>query len=305
METVKAQKIILPDGRTLGFAEYGQPKGRPVFFFHGTPGSHLDWELVGDEATACRLGIRLIAVDRPGMGESDFLPGRRFLDWPDDVTSLADALGLECFSVLGYSSGGAYALACALKIPERLQRVTVVSGDGPYYMPGLTEGLGAFELRGLHLSHSAPWLYQLVLRSFGWSARFFSSIFMAGFRASLLQADLLVSQLPDFSRRLRATMLEALHQGPRGPQWDTAVMMGAWDFHPQDITFPVSLWYGKADKSTSPAMGIYFSHTIPYNMAYFFSGEGHISLIHNYLDRILLSLVGPNSDDEMVVNMGA
>jgi len=81
--------LALPDGRSLAYAEFGDPDGRPVLFFHATP------------------GVRLIAPDRPGVGRSTPQPHRRLLDWPDDVRHLADALGLERFAVVGFSNGGA------------------------------------------------------------------------------------------------------------------------------------------------------------------------------------------------------
>ena len=69
---------------------------------------------------AARLGVRLILPDRPGIGLSDFKPGRAILDWPADVLALADALNLPRFALMGLSGGGPYAAACAYKIPQRL-----------------------------------------------------------------------------------------------------------------------------------------------------------------------------------------
>ncbi len=78
-----SQTIKLKDGRTLGYAEYGAPKGKPIFEFHGNPSSRLG-SILFDEA-AGKLGIRVIGIDRPGMGLSDYKPGRKLLDRPDDV----------------------------------------------------------------------------------------------------------------------------------------------------------------------------------------------------------------------------
>ena len=99
---------VLPDGRILSHATYGDPAGLPVLFFHGTPGSHVGAELLHDAALAA--GVRLIAPDRPGMGESTYQPGRVLLDWPNDVVALADAMGIDRLRIIGYSGGGPYAL---------------------------------------------------------------------------------------------------------------------------------------------------------------------------------------------------
>jgi len=102
--------VSCADGRALVFREYGAPDGAPVLYFHGWPGSRLDF--AANDAIAASAGVRVIAVDRPGMRGSDFQRSRRVLDWPADVASLADALGLDRFAVLGFSFGGPYARAC-------------------------------------------------------------------------------------------------------------------------------------------------------------------------------------------------
>src|SRR6476469_7158295 len=109
--------IRLPDGRALAYAEWGDLLGRPVFLFHGMPGSRLFFP---DPQTAAEGGVRAITVDRPGMGGSDPQPGHVVADWPADVVELAGVLGLERFGVAGWSAGTPYAFACAALIPERL-----------------------------------------------------------------------------------------------------------------------------------------------------------------------------------------
>ncbi len=189
--------------------------GFPIFFFHGTPGSHVDWELFYVEDASCRLGVRLIAVDRPGMGLSDFQAGRKFLDWPVDVAALADHLALERFSVLGYSSGGAYALACALKIPDRLAKVGVLNGDGPYDQPGLVEGLEQVFVRLMGLSSTAPGLFRRVLRLVGWAAVHAPGLYQAGFRLTLPKVDRALFAWSSVRQALGDTVLEALHGRPQ------------------------------------------------------------------------------------------
>jgi pimeloyl-ACP methyl ester carboxylesterase len=111
--------IRLRDGRRLGYAEWGDPDGRPLFYFHGWPGARVEGRL-GDEAARAQ-GVRMIALDRPGMGLSDYQPRRTLVDWPDDVIQLAAAMGLDRFAVLGISGGGPYAAACAWKLSDRLR----------------------------------------------------------------------------------------------------------------------------------------------------------------------------------------
>jgi pimeloyl-ACP methyl ester carboxylesterase len=123
------QSFRLPDGRALTYAEYGALRGKPTFYFHGTPGSRLE-PLLLDNDKLVKADIRLIACDRPGMGGSDFQPGRGFSYWPADIVAIADHLGLGKFGVFGVSGGSGYVAACARFIPEWLTSAVIVSGAG-------------------------------------------------------------------------------------------------------------------------------------------------------------------------------
>jgi pimeloyl-ACP methyl ester carboxylesterase len=128
------QRVSLRDGRTLGFAEFGDPNGDPVLEFHGCPGSRLEaWNY---DEVGKKLGARVIGIDRPGFGISTYVKGYRIVDWPADVSEFADALGLERFAVAGISSGSPYALASARFIPERLKGCAIVSGRSPLTVEG-------------------------------------------------------------------------------------------------------------------------------------------------------------------------
>lgn len=65
--------VKLPDGRNLGYADYGDPLGKPIFYFHGWPSSRL--EGMTFHAAGLKLGARIISPDRPGLGLSDFKKG--------------------------------------------------------------------------------------------------------------------------------------------------------------------------------------------------------------------------------------
>lgn len=93
--------LLLSDGRRLGYAGYGDLKGKPIFEFHGNPSSRLG-SVLFDKA-AQKLGVHIIGIDRPGMGFSDYKPNRKLLDWPDDVIELANALDIDRFPIVGGS----------------------------------------------------------------------------------------------------------------------------------------------------------------------------------------------------------
>lgn len=130
----------LPSGCVLSYCEFGEPSGPLVFYFHGTPGSCIEAGLIEEEA--CQAGVRLIAIDRPGIGSSSYQAQRCILDWPRNVVELADCLGYSdsSFGILGLSGGAPYASACALRIPDRLTHVAIVSGHTPPNSPGVCAG---------------------------------------------------------------------------------------------------------------------------------------------------------------------
>ena len=131
--------IKLKDGRQLGYADYGDPKGKPIFFFHGLPGSRLDARSL--HHIALLNHYRLIGIDRPGMGLSCFDKQRSILSWANDVETFADDLHIKKFSIIGHSGGAPFAAACAYKIPDRLNGVAIVAGMAPFEIPEATNSL--------------------------------------------------------------------------------------------------------------------------------------------------------------------
>ena len=177
--------VTLSDGRKLGYNEYGPADGKPLFYFHGTPSSRIEWQIFGGEQLASRLHLRIISIDRPGMGLSDFQGGRRLLDWPTDIASLADALDLDQFSVLAFSGGSPYAAACALAIPERLTSVGIVSGAGPFTEKGVADGINPVSRQFFDLCRDKPVRGRMMLRMMGAMAHYAPNRLIAQTMAAL------------------------------------------------------------------------------------------------------------------------
>jgi pimeloyl-ACP methyl ester carboxylesterase len=110
--------LEMPDGRTVGYADFGPADGTPVLWCHGGPGSRI--EPLADAPAARAAGYRFIGVDRPGYGLSTPQPGRTIGGWVADGMTVLDALGIERTVVVGISTGGAYALALAAAVPGRV-----------------------------------------------------------------------------------------------------------------------------------------------------------------------------------------
>ena len=109
-----ARALTTQDGRHLAYLEVGDPHGPLVIHNHGGPSSRLEARLLADAAAKNRL--RLVCVDRPGMGQSSPQKARTYAGWADDLVTIADALGYQEFGVTGWSEGGPWALAAAAYI---------------------------------------------------------------------------------------------------------------------------------------------------------------------------------------------
>ena len=277
-----ALTVRLRDGRTLGYAEYGDPAGKPVFFFHGFPGSRLEAAMGHDAAV--KHGGRLISIDRPGYGLSDFKPGRTLLDWPEDVTELAAALGIDRFGVAGVSGGGPYVAACAYAIPQRLTGAYIISGVGPYDAPGATDGMSRYNrILLVWLGRHAPWLGGLVIRGEARAAR--KGKLIDQMANMMPEPDRAILRQPEIRAIFLADAREAFRQGARGGIHEWRVYSRPWGFRLEDITMPVHLWQGTADKNVPLSMGHYQASAIPNCKATFYEGEGHL-LIVTHIDEI-------------------
>lgn len=235
------------DGRTLAYTVVGDADGTPVLYFHGLPGSGEDLHRVLGQEALTGSGVRVIGVDRPGFGASDFKPQRRYDDWPADVVAVADALGLERFGVLGYSSGGPYAIACARAFPERLTFAGIVSGVGPAETPRFREGMGKTDALMVRLSKLAPPLARLAIRQARGMAQRSPEKFSRQFDKELSPPDLEVHRDPAFRQAVREIFLDATQGGPAGVVHEYRINGTRWGAPLEQVDFPIQLWQGDAD----------------------------------------------------------
>ena len=287
--TTEGKTVRLKDGRLLGYAVYGDPLGRPVFYFHGFPGSRLEAQLADPVAT--RLGVRLIAVDRPGFGLSDFKPRRTILEWPHDVVKMADALGINCFAAIGVSGGGPYAAACALRIPQRLTAVAIVCGLGPPDTPNGTDRMILANHLIFLLGRRLPWLAKISLRCAAYQVRRNPERMLGRIIGALPDADKAVLARPEVKTVIRDNIIEAFRGGSSGAACELLLYTRPWGILLKDIALRVDLWHGEDDRSVPAAMARYQASAIPNCRAIFYPREGHFSLAINHIEEILSGLL--------------
>jgi len=278
--------ITLSGGRRLGFAEFGVFDGPPIFYFHGWPGSRLEPLTAHDRGPGAVA--RVIAVDRPGYGLSDFQPGRKITDWPADVCALADALELRKFAVLGVSGGGPYAAACAAMAPERVTRLLLVCSLAPLDEPGSLAGMIGTNRWMLFFARRVPGLARAV----GWflieKMSFHKGKFLRPeFVKHLCAADQRTLADPEFRDALTRNACEGFRNGARGTSWDGCLYARPWGFRLQDIKVPTRVWHGEADVVVPPRMGRICVERIPASEGTFVPEEGHFSLGVKYAREIL------------------
>jgi pimeloyl-ACP methyl ester carboxylesterase len=284
-----ARTVRLRDGRTLAYAEWGDPEGSVVIECHGNPGSRV---LVWDEGVPARRGVRLITVDRPGFGFSSPKPGRTIADWADDLRELADALGLERFGVLGYSVGGAYACACAERLGDRVTSMALVGSIAPLDRPGAFAELGRpLEWR---LARDRPALARAVFGAQALLARLPPIALRRLAAARLTAADRAVlARDPGIVERGAAMAAEAVRQGTDGLVEDLRVAMRPWGVDLAAISVPTTVWQGDRDGSIPVGWAELLARSIPGARLRLLPGEGHL-MIATKLEVILEGLSMPD-----------
>lgn len=286
--------VELPDGRELAYEDYGDPAGFPVLSFHGGLSSRLDAAPAHNAAVAS--GVRLLSPDRPGIGRSSFKPGRRLLDWPDDVTAMADALGLGRFAVMGWSAGGPYAAVCAAKLGARVTAAALLSSAVPLDLYGTTRGLTAEDRVLLQLARHAPRLCSTVMKVSiinVSNARLMRSVMRA-----IPPADRTVLREwgpPDLAL---AFLRESLCQGTEGNVLDYRIFGDPWGFALEEIRVPVQIWEGADDRTGPSGYRAFLHRHIPHASVTVVPGEGHLSLLPHQASAIFAALLGGDQSAE-------
>lgn len=278
------QQVTLRDGRKLAYRDLGDRDAPPVVFNPGFMACRLTGRAVS--------GVRVLSLDRPGIGLSDPAPRRSLLDWPDDVADLADRLGIERFAVLGHSAGGPYAAACAVRLPDRVTALGIACGFTPLDRAGATAGMTPRMAKAIPMLRRAPWMTRLATASLPRQYRRDPDrAFHNQFGRDLPAGD--VRALADTAARqaLLDAAVESTRQGSRPLALEMRLLFAsAWGFAPSAIRLPAHLWYGSDDTLTPLQMGEWFAAQIPGSTLTAYAGEGHMAALTHW-QEIVTSLV--------------
>ena len=225
------------DGQAIAYAEYGDPTGQPVAVLHGTPGSRRFGGLFAP--AAAEQDVRLLAVDRPGYGDSEAWPERSISDIGDLVVAVLDDAGVDRAGVVGFSGGGPHSLAVAATHPDRVTSVDVISGSTP---PSVGETpLPQRLLAGL--AAATPRLFGGLFGLQAWVADHLSpAVFLSQYTDREIETfdDRVVDQLA-------AEFVAGVGGSRPGVATEFRLLGEPWGFDLAEIDRPVRFWHGKRD----------------------------------------------------------
>ncbi|RVX69289.1 hypothetical protein B0A52_06882 [Exophiala mesophila] len=309
--TRNSQTFNLSDGRVLGFAEYGDPDGSPLLYFHGYPSSRL--EANATEQIGRRLRVRILALDRPGFGLSTPQPDRRIVDWPADVQEFAKGQNLSEFAVLGLSGGGPFALACGHILPRSMVTGLGLFASGPpwaagpsqmSYMRRVTRFAAYSWPSGLRVVlHATVRLVEWIVgtriisrRIDGWleeQDRKKEEARSAGRDDTPSAAAL---KRPTSERRedlVRLIIGEPFLQGAEAAVHEARLLSSDdWGFRFEDVQYdPIWIWHGALDTSAPIGMIRYLAERLPHTKLRVFEGDTHYTMF-KHLEGAISDLLG-------------
>ena len=268
--------VTLDDGRRLGFAEFGSARGRAVFWLHGTPGARRQ---IPEPAriAAVEEGIRLIGVDRPGVGLSTPHLYDQLIDFATDLCELAERLGIAEFGLIGLSGGGPYVLACAHEMPERVRAAVVLGGVapsvGPEAAPGSIVALAARFQTPLTLLREP---IALGISALIWAARPIGSPALYAYARVSPEGDRRLLMRPEFKAMFLDDLFSGSRPGLRAPVYDAVLFGREWGFSVANVKVPIEWWHGDADHIIPFRHGQHMVSLLPDVEMHVQPGESHL-----------------------------
>jgi len=268
--------VAVRDGRRLSFAEFGTPHGDAVVWMHGTPGARRQVPIEARRYAEAH-NVRIIGIDRPGIGTSTPHLYENILDWTGDLEILADNLGIDTLRVIGLSGGGPYALAAGAALPDRVVGVGVLGGVAPRVGPDAIGGglvaVAPYVAPVLRFTR-IPLSYALaaairIIRPLG-------GLGLDAYAAVQPRGDKELLARPEF----KAMFLDDLLNGARfqvgAPLADAILFTRHWGFEAADVHVPVRWWHGDDDHIIPHAHGVHMAARLPNATFANIDGESHL-----------------------------
>ena len=266
--TFSERDLRLDDGRTLHVYDTGGSQERlAVVWHHGTPNVGAPPEPLFP--AAARLGLRWVSYDRPGYGGSTPKPGRDVASAAADVSSIADALGIARFAVMGHSGGGTHALACGALLPDRVLGVVSVAGLAPFGAQELDwfAGMAASGVASLRAAAAGRAEKERYEQS---GAQYDPEFTSADQEALAGEWSWLIGVVRAAQGSLPGPLID-----------DDLAYVGPLGFDPADVRAPVLLLHGGRDRVVPRSHGEWLARRCPSAELWLRPEDGHISVLRS------------------------
>lgn len=267
MEVVE-HAIRLADGRIIEALEQGNTHGRPVIYLHSTPGSAR--ERNGFDELYQQHNIRLLSVNRPGIGASTASNDWNALTFANDLLQLMDHLAIDKAAIIGFSAGGLYGCAFAHQHPERVERLALLASVGPFDVPHLdTKRSDATKAFHKAAKENPSALFEQL------SAVTTPEALLAMVDSLICPEDRALFARPDIRTQMLPAYADVLAQGLDKVIKEIAIINTPWGFAPEEITVKTQIWHGTADINIPIECSEYLAEKIPSATATYIEGAGH------------------------------
>jgi pimeloyl-ACP methyl ester carboxylesterase len=283
--------IAVGDDRQIGFAEFGDPQGRAIFWLHGTPGARRQIPMDA-RVYAEQRQIRLIGIDRPGIGSSTPHQYDTAFAFAEDLRTIADTLGVDKFEVIGLSGGGPYALACAAAMPDRIVAAGVLGGVAPVRGADaigggvstlVTVAAQVIEVAGAPIRLAASGLIRLI--------RPVAEPALYAYARISPEADRRLLVRPEFKAMFLDDLLNGSRKQLAAPFADVVVFARDWGFRLDEVKVPVRWWHGDRDHIVPFEHGQHVVSRLPDAELSHLPGESHLAGLGR-AEEILDTMVG-------------
>ena len=268
--------LTLPDGRDLAYAEYGTPDGTPIVFFTG----------FGHDRFGCFSpagSVRIVAIDRPGIGASSRQPGRTIMRFAEDVEYLLDLLRIGAAALLSWSAGAPYALAACARMRDRVKAATLVSAIAP---PGIGIPLTGMDpvLHGMwRLAGISRVLFAVQLATLRFEAQHHSELFLHSLYLTAPRCDREIVALPEVRAMFGRTFRTASAPGVAGLIDELMLLARPWTVDLNQVQGArVELIYGEKDRVTPAVIGVRLSQLLPGSRLTVVPDAGHLWIWANW-----------------------
>lgn len=273
--------VALPNQRQLGIVRYGNPRHPALLFHHGYASSGL--AVPECSALMAKLGLQVLAFDRPGVGQSEVDEDLTMESFAMDVAFAVQQLEVpEPFGLAGWSGGGPYALAQAALFGPRAASLQLLSTVLPFGDQAAYEEITLPWKAVRFLNDYLPLLGKVTLAQLSeqWQTR--PDTIIDQFFALQGPAEEAIGAQPYFRALLRDAAVHGFAHEGLGVYYDGRSLCKPTQFQLSAIQAPTTLWHGTADGIWEPDSLSYLTHHIPNAHLRLLEGAGHMLYLEHW-----------------------